>query len=116
MKFKPGQSGNPGGRPLRAQAEVARLARLYTEDALSTLAEICKDAAAQPSARVSAAVALLDRGYGKAPVEVTITNDESDPTGLSDRDLDAALASEIATYLETIGSGKSAAEYSGEVH
>lgn len=101
MPWKPGQSGNPGGKQVKGRAEVARLARQFTEDALETLADICRDAEAQPSARVSAAVALLDRGWGKAPQEITI-HDESNVAELSDRDLDKALASEIATHLAAI--------------
>lgn len=103
MPFKPGISGNPGGRP-KGNAEIARLARQHTESALDTLAEICKDGAAPPSARVSAAVALLDRGYGKAPQEITI-NDESSVAELSDRDLNKALVSELAHFVASLDSG-----------
>lgn len=59
-----GKSGNPGGRP-KVVAEVKELARQYTTDAISALAEICKNPKAPPAARVAAAQALLDRGYGK---------------------------------------------------
>jgi|SRR5580658_8213556 hypothetical protein len=64
MPFTKGQSGNPGGRP-KALREVEEAAREYTTDALATLARICTDAAAPPAAQVSAANALLDRGWGK---------------------------------------------------
>jgi hypothetical protein len=61
MPFVKGQSGNPGGRP-RVVGEVQELARSHTADAVTTLAEIMRDTEA---ARVAAASALLDRGYGK---------------------------------------------------
>ena len=71
--FKPGVSGNPGGRPKTPQTiEVRRIilgvreaARELTLDALDTLATIMKDPKAPAAARISAAVALLDRGHGK---------------------------------------------------
>ena len=60
--FKPGQSGNPGGRPKGIEA----LAREHTPAALAALV----DALRSPRERVSAAVALLDRGWGKPTVTV----------------------------------------------
>lgn len=64
-KFQKGQSGNPGGRP-KALREVEELAREQTAAAMQTLATIHKDRKAPYSARVMAANALLDRGWGKA--------------------------------------------------
>ena len=64
--FKKGQSGNPGGRP-KVVAEVRELARAHTGEAVQTLVSIMTDPKSAPGARVSAANALLDRGYGKPP-------------------------------------------------
>ena len=58
--FKPGQSGNPGGRPKR-DPEVRALCERFTPDAIETLAEIMQDKDSQPSARVSAAMAILKK-------------------------------------------------------
>lgn len=44
---------------------MRELARQHTEDAIRTLVEIMLDAEEKGSARVTAAQALLDRGYGK---------------------------------------------------
>jgi HEAT repeat protein len=55
--FQPGQSGNPAGRPKGIEA----LARAHTPAAIAALV----DALRSPKERVSAAVALLDRGWGK---------------------------------------------------
>lgn len=60
--FKPGQSGNPGGRPKIAE-EVKELARTYTMEAITRLAEWMRSD--NPKASVSACNALLDRGFGK---------------------------------------------------
>ncbi|MEG9529622.1 MAG: DUF5681 domain-containing protein [Hyphomicrobiales bacterium] len=62
-QFQPGQSGNPGGRP-KASAKVRDLAREYTEQALQVLVQIAIEGESE-AARVAAANAILDRGYGK---------------------------------------------------
>lgn len=66
MAWKKGESGNPGGRP-KAVVSLTELAREHTESAVRTLVGIMENGEASPSARVSAASALLDRGYGKPP-------------------------------------------------
>ena len=68
--FQKGKSGNPGGRP-RIVAEVRELARAHTGKAVETLVSIMTNPKSAPAARVSAANALLDRGYGKPPQHVT---------------------------------------------
>jgi hypothetical protein len=64
--FQKGHSGNPGGRP-KVVAEVRELAREHTGKAIETLVSIMTNTKGAPAARVSAANALLDRGYGKPP-------------------------------------------------
>ncbi len=64
--FKPGQSGNPSGRP-KSDKTIRDLAKIHTEDALKTLSEIVKNPKASDTARVQACNAILDRGWGKAP-------------------------------------------------
>ena len=49
-----------------APADIRSLARAQTELAVRTLTGICGSKAASAAARVSAASALLDRGWGKA--------------------------------------------------
>ena len=73
--FQPGTSGNPGGRA-RGLSQVIALAREHTELAITTLVAIAKETKAGPAARVAAASALLDRGWGKPAqaVEATTTN------------------------------------------
>jgi len=62
--FKPGQSGNPGGRPKQIK-EIEELARQRSAEALDSLTAIAGDLEQPASARVAAAIAILDRGYGK---------------------------------------------------
>lgn len=75
--FKPGQSGNPSGR--KPDREVRELAREYTKLAIEALAVALMD----PRTAVPAAIALLDRGWGKPPIAITGGDADSPPIRLS---------------------------------
>lgn len=64
--FKKGQSGNPGGRPKNLK-EVKEAAREHTLLAIERLVYWAKSE--EPKASVTAANALLDRAWGKAPMK-----------------------------------------------
>lgn len=82
--FKPGQSGNPGGRP----KGIAAAARQHTDRCIAVLAEALESPDART--RIAAAHELLDRGYGKA---IAATASVSNPLGdLDDETLEAAIA------------------------
>ena len=66
---RPG-SGRPKGSPNKATASIRDAAQAYTEDALRTLVEVMNDKEQPGPARVGAANAILDRGYGKPKQEV----------------------------------------------
>jgi hypothetical protein len=70
MPFEKGQSGNPSGRP-KTNGRVRDLAREQTENAIATLVHVMEDKKAPPSARVSAAATILDRGWGKSAQPMT---------------------------------------------
>jgi hypothetical protein len=73
--------------------DIRSLAQAHTEDAIKTLADITKQADASPAARVSAAIALLDRGWGKS----TPISPDADP-------LEDATTDELCALLDTIRS------------
>ena len=66
-------SGRPSGAVNRATSELklnlSELAREYTNDALDTLVDVMQSSQSD-SARIAAATAILDRGYGR-PTKTT---------------------------------------------
>ena len=63
-------AGRPSGAKNIATVDLKRslseLAREYTDDALSALFEVARYSRSE-RARVAAAIAILDRGFGKPP-------------------------------------------------
>ena len=61
----------------KAPTEIRSLARAHTDSAIKVLAGIMNEREAPHAARVSAATALLDRGWGK-PTQPIAGDDEAD--------------------------------------
>ena len=57
-------AGRPEGRVSEAKLRLSQLAREHSDAAFKTLVDICENGTSE-GARIKAAVALLDRGYGK---------------------------------------------------
>ena len=64
--FKPGQSGNPTGRP-KSDATIRELAKAHTPEAIETLVEIATN-------QKASSTAILDRGWGKPAQHVESIN------------------------------------------
>jgi hypothetical protein len=81
-QFKPGQSGNPKGRPKGVAKQARDLVGNDPARLLQVLLSIAEDKGASRSERRAAAAEYLDRGWGKAasysPVE------DGDPLELGD--------------------------------
>lgn len=87
--FRPG-AGRPKGAKHAKTLEIEAAAKRYAGDALKALLHVATKGESE-GARVAAAVALLDRGYGKPrqavehsgpggePVQITVTHEVVDP-------------------------------------
>lgn len=107
MAFKKGQSGNPSGRPkvlLPDGRSLTDLAKAHTETAVATLGEIVIDTEAPHAARIAAANALLDRGWGRAVQVVDATVKKDKATSLTDDELEQHIAA--TSSLGTPGKAK----------
>lgn len=82
-RWKPGETGNPHGRPTLASV----LARRHTDAAIERLVK----ALDEPRHAVAAAVALLDRGWGKPKEQVEQTNLNIDAGGIDGPELPRTL-------------------------
>ena len=92
-KWAKGISGNPGGRP-KGFGDIREIARTHTATAIETLVSVMNNPDATASARVAAATALLDRGWGRPtqPIDANIGADtrwiDSELNGLASDLLD----------------------------
>lgn len=74
---RPGAGRKPGSKTRARKVEIVSLAdkaKVHADVALATLVTICESGATD-SARVAAANALLDRGYGKPTQGVEMSGD-----------------------------------------
>lgn len=103
-RWKPGQSGNPKGRPPIVH-HVLELARQHSGEAIMALVEILRDKNSPPAARAMAANSILDRGYGKPAQSVDI--------GISRKSLDELSDVELAAIAAGADDEKHAEELNG---
>jgi hypothetical protein len=99
-RFRPGQSGNPGGRPKGIAAAVKD--RVKPEDLVDILVEVAQDPRAKASERIAAVKELTDRGWGKAPAFAAIEG--SDPLELG------AIAAEAQAIADELTARRIARE------
>ena len=79
-RFQPGQSGNPGGRPVGLMRAIRRR---YGDEGMRLLDRLEAMSSGKtrvpPRIRLEATKELLDRGYGKAPLHVEDDAPETTP-------------------------------------
>lgn len=76
-------AGRKPGAVSKAKRQLSEMAKGHAEMALSVLAEIAQNGEAE-SARVTAAVAILDRAYGKPPQSLEVSGPEGGPIATVD--------------------------------
>ena len=87
MKFRKGQSGNPGGRP-KALGELQELARQHAPAVIVELARLALKAKNE-TARIAAIRELLDRGYGRPRQAMEVSIPADNPLQLLLDEIDA---------------------------
>lgn len=93
VRFKPGLSGNPGGRPKRTPEELELIAacKQKAPAALNVIIRLMVRAKNE-RVRMDAALAILERGYGKPTQPISTPPDEPMEHGVSMSDLTQLLA------------------------
>lgn len=99
--FRPGTSGNPGGRP-KAEAHVRNLARQNSLGALQCLIALIDSA--DPRVALMAAKEVLDRAHGK-PVPEVSHDDKLGVTVRIVRLADAATSDPANSHAQFDGGG-----------
>jgi Family of unknown function (DUF5681) len=87
LKFRKGQSGNPGGRP-KVLGDVQEMARQHAPRAIVELARLALKAKSE-TARIAAIRELLDRGYGRPRQAMEVSVPAGDPIQLLLDEIDA---------------------------
>ena len=98
--FKPGQSGNPGGRPKKTEEEflLEKACEARAPEALETVLQIMRKGASD-KVRLQAAAFVIERRYGKA---VTKVEDVTDPLQKAIGRMPAEKAQEMIDALDRI--------------
>lgn len=83
--FKKGQSGNPGGRPAKTEEErtLEAMCRARSLDALDVLLRIMEHGENERN-QITAALAIIERGHGKALQPTTISGPNGGPVEVTE--------------------------------
>ena len=93
LKFRKGQSGNPGGRP-KVLGDVQEMARQHAPRIIVELARLALKAKSE-TARIAAIRELLDRGYGKPRQAMEVSVPAGNPIQLLLDEIDARSRIEV---------------------
>ena len=86
-RFKPGTSGNPGGRPKKTAAELKAVEKMkkLTPEAVDVVEGILKNSKASFYARLQAAQIIFDRAMGRPDTFLKVDNAEQSVAASSAR-------------------------------
>ena len=87
IRFKPGTSGNPGGRPKKTAAELKAVEKMkkLTPEAVDVVEGILKNSKASFYARLQAAQIIFDRAMGRPDTFLKVDNAEQSVAASSAR-------------------------------
>jgi hypothetical protein len=113
--FKPGQSGNPGGKIRNPEArgalmDMRQMARGYSEEALDKLVQLMRGVVKVGRKKIVvpvhtqgwAAAELIDRGWGRAPQGLEVTGANGGPIELEERTAREYVLGRIAGIRERL--------------
>ena len=82
--FQPGQTGNKGGRPKKTPEErtLEEMCRAKTGEALAVLEGIMTNGENERN-RITAAMAIIERGHGKAVQPTTLSGPSGGPVDMN---------------------------------
>jgi hypothetical protein len=82
--FAKGVSGNPGGRPPKTEEQrtLEAMCREKTQEALDVLLQIMSTGENERN-KITAAMAIIERGHGKAVQPTTVGNPDGSPLDMN---------------------------------
>lgn len=95
--WKPGQSGNPGGRPKEGAVAARRIRHIcarFGEEAIETIVQVMRNPEEAGKTRIYAAELLLNRAFGKPDVDKA--GDEPDSSAA----IDSQQADRVLSLLQ----------------
>ena len=96
--WKPGTSGNPGGRPKKV-AELAARAGQYTDVVFAHFEDMLRNPLTKDETRLAICREMLDRGFGRPTQGVSIYGDK-------DKDPVQAVALTAKQFREIVAAGR----------
>ena len=96
-------AGRPKGVVSEAKKQLSEMAKVHGKTALNVLVEVATNDAEPATSRVSAAVALLDRGYGRPQQSMDLSNEDGSLTARPDNEIEAEIAAIQRKLGETDG-------------
>jgi len=94
--FKPGVSGNPGGRPRHRINEIAEAAGEHAQEVLELMLAAMRDKDAGWTARIAAGLAVWDRCLGKPLQTMRSMQEDVNLEELTDAELTVIIRREQA--------------------